>query len=262
MQRDLKVLLVEDEKELCEEFRRRMENTEGLKLIASTDSASQALELVRGMRPDVVILDLELHMGEGNGITFLSKLGKQKGVKLPCVIVNTNNSSQITRSIVRDLGADFVMSKHQQGNNVEEVVELLVTIAPEQIAAADGNPGVQPQQDSEERPDRSELRERIFDELNKVAISPKRKGYIYLADAIEICCGGYVPNISVMLGEKHGKSAKSVEHAMQNAIDRAWDDTDLDEQATYYKARYSANRLSPTVKEFISYYAAKIGKDC
>ena len=137
MQRDLKVLLVEDEKELCEEFRRRMENTEGLKLIASTDSASQALELVRGMRPDVVILDLELHMGEGNGITFLSKLGKQKGVKLPFVIVNTNNSSQITRSIVRNLGADFVMSKHQQGNNVEEVVELLVTIAPEQIAAAD-----------------------------------------------------------------------------------------------------------------------------
>ena len=29
----------------------------------------------------------------------------------------------------------------------------------------------------------------------------------------------------------------------------------------HYKARYSANRLSPTVKEFICYYAAKIEKD-
>ena len=48
---------------------------------------------------------------------------------------------------------------------------------------------------------------------------------------------------------------------MQTAIDEAWDNTDLEEQGKYYKARYSSRRMSPTVKEFIGYYASKLNKE-
>ena len=257
MQRELKVILVEDERELCEEFRRCFETVEGIELAAVTDSAAKALEYVRQMQPDAVILDLELHMGEGNGVTFLSKLGKLRGISKPYVLVNTNNSSRTTYDLVRRLGADFVMYKHQQGHCPEDIAEFLLTMARDRTEA----PIKSEQDDEEELIGRSQLRARILDELDKVFISPKKKGYLYLADAIEICCGGYVPNVSALIGEKYGKTPKSVEHAMQNAIDGAWDNTDLNELEKHYKARYSANRLSPTVKEFICYYAAKIEKD-
>ena len=119
MQHDLEIILVEDDVELCEEFEKCFEETEGIELAATTDSAEQALEFVRRLQPDVVILDLELHMGEGNGITFLSKLRKLRGIQKPYVLVNTNNSSRITYDIVRNLGADFVMFKHMR--NIDAV---------------------------------------------------------------------------------------------------------------------------------------------
>lgn len=266
MQHDLEIILVEDDVELCEEFEKCFEETEGIELAATTDSAEQALEFVRRLQPDVVILDLELHMGEGNGITFLSKLRKLRGIQKPYVLVNTNNSSRITYDIVRNLGADFVMFKHTQGHCPSVIAEFLLAVASGSIENTEGESDdavasrVQLEQ-SDSCSGHLELRKRIYDELNKVCISPKRKGYNYLADAIEIFCGGHVSNVSALIGEKYGKKAKSVERAMQNAIDSAWDDNDLDELGKHYKARISGNRISPTIMEFIGYYSAKLGKE-
>lgn len=256
MQSQIKVILVEDDIELCDEFKRCFDQTDGIELVATTDSASRALELVKELRPDAVILDLELHMGEGNGITFLSRLSKLNDVKKPYVVVNTNNSSQITYEIARKLGAGFVMYKHQQGHSPASVAEFLLNYAfgGAETAAGFNNPPA----DNTVRDTRG-LRERIFNELNNVHISSKCKGYIYLADAIEIYCGGHMPNVAALVGEKHGTTAKSVERAMQNAIDRAWDKADTNVLLQYYKAYINtAKRYSPTVMEFIGYYAAQL----
>ena len=258
MQSDLKVLLIEDDRELCEEFRSCFAATEGIELSAVTDSATRALQLVRELQPDVVILDLELHLGEGNGIIFLSDLGKQKKIKKPYVIVNTNNSSGMTHEIVRRLGADMVMYKHTRGHSPEVIAEFLTAIRDDCIGR-EGQSGL-PEGTDEEASDRSQLRERILDELNKVSVSPKRKGYDYLADAIEICSGGHVSHVAALVAKKYGKTEKSVIRAMQNAIDRAWDDADQDEQERHFKARISSGRISPTVTEFIGYYASLLGE--
>ena len=260
MQRDYKVLLVEDDRDLCEEFVRCFAATEGLELVATTDSATKALEYLRELQPDAVILDLELHMGEGNGITFLSQMGRIKGIKKPFVLVNTNNSSLVTYNVVRNLGADFVMYKHQQGHRPSDVTDVLLAVA---ARGADVERQPFPQQTDEHQStqDRAELRARILEELNKVAISPKSKGYNYLTDAIEIICGGQLPNVSAMIGKKYGKTEKSVERAMQNAIDRAWDSADINDLLQHYTGHISSKRISPTVTEFICYYAAKLKTD-
>lgn len=259
MRRVMRVLLVEDDRELCEKFSKYFAGIEGIELVETTDSATRAIQLVREMQPDAVVLDLELHMGEGNGISFLSKIIKDRKIKKPYIVVNTNNSSRTTYEIVRKLGADFVMFKHQQGNGPAEIADFLLAIFSD--GAETQTRCAYPTQ-SNALPDSHELRERIIDELNKVCISPKSKGYLYLADAIEICCGGYVPNVSAMVGEKYGKTCKSVERAMQNAIDRAWDTSDINELLKHYTARInSAKRISPTVMEFIGFYAAKLRND-
>lgn len=257
MQRDLNVLLVEDDRELCDEFDRCFAETEGVELVASTDSAAQALELVRELQPDAVVLDLELHMGEGNGITFLSQLSKLKGIRKPFVVVNTNNSSQTTYDVARKLGADFVMYKHAQGHSPSVIADFLLSVDSEGIGSAP-IPGQLYGDTREQVSAQTDLKERIYDELNKVSISPRSKGYNYLADAIEILCGGHVPHVSAMVAEKYGKKVKSVERAMQNAIDRAWDTSDIDELLQHYKAHINARRVSPTVMEFVCYYATKL----
>lgn len=260
MQGDLRVLLVEDDEELCGEFAACFAATDGIELVSSTDSASRALELVRELQPDALVLDLELHSGEGNGITFLSQLKKMKGIKKPYIVINTNNSSQTTYELARKLGAGWVFYKHSEGHSPAVVAEFLLIAAREGMQLDFSTE--QPENGEEDsREDRQALKKRIYEELNLISVNPRYKGYDYLADAIEILCSGYVPHVSDMVAQMHGKKTKSVEHAMQTAIDKAWDVSDIDELLRCYKGHINPKRESPTVMEFLRYYSAKLRND-
>ena len=252
MQQDLRVLLVDDDPVLCEDFSQCFMETEGIELAGVTNSAVQAMELVVERQPDVVILDLELHKGAGNGIMFIKQLNDRHLAKRPFVLVNTNNSSRTTYDVVNALGADFVMFKHQEGYCAREVAEFLLCIRAGKSATAVLSSEPPAAQESES------LRTRILAELDKVSISPKSLGYQYLADAIEIYFGGQTPNVAAIIGQKYKKSEASVERAMQNAIDKAWVTADINELLEHYTAHVNIKRQSPTVTEFICYYASKL----
>ena len=255
MQHDLKIILVDDDREFCESFSACFAQTDGLELVFTTVSAEQALAFIKEGQPDVVILDLELHKGAGNGILFLKELNEMRPAKRPYVLVNTNNSSRTTYDIVTNLGADFVMFKHQEGYCPEEVAEFLLAIRAGN-SFAPGNVNDPPKQTES-----GSLRTRILCELDKVYINPRNLGYQYLADAIEIYCDGQIPNVSTVIGKKYGKSEASVERAMQNAIEKAWGSADINELLEHYTAHVNPKRQTPTVTEFICYYAAKLRRD-
>lgn len=77
------------------------------------------------MLPDVVILDIELHHGAGNGITFLTKPNALNLTARPYVLITTNNSNSVTYESARTLGADFIMSKHKPDYSAQYVVEFI-----------------------------------------------------------------------------------------------------------------------------------------
>lgn len=45
---------------------------------------------------------------------------------------------------------------------------------------------------------------------------------------------------------------------MQNALNRAWKQTDVDELLVHYTAKVNTERGVPTITEFIYYYANKL----
>ena len=94
-----------------------------------------------------------------------------------------------------------------------------------------------------------------------MGISPKSVGYKYLIDAIAITIQEPVQHICNVVGNKYGKSENSVERAMQNAINRAWKTSDINELLANYTAKIRSEKGAPTLTEFIYYYAQKIGND-
>ena len=102
------------------------------------------------------------------------------------------------------------------------------------------------------------LIQKIQHELNLIGISPKVVGYRYLTDAILATINEPNTHIFKMLGEKYKKTDASIERAMQNAINRAWRTSDIDDLLTYYTARIHSQKGVPTIMEFIFYYANKI----
>lgn len=253
----LSVLLVEDDPITCNEFINYLEEEEEISLIGVTDDSNKAIDYVKDFLPDAIILDLELHKGSGNGLSVLQGLKYLDLYIPPYVLITTNNSSQITYDSVRYFGADFIMSKHQTDYSAKNVIDFLKIMKPtlfsrKQQSAATSSPTESPAVKSKR------IIHRINTELNYVGINPNAIGYQYLVDAIYLVIKQPLHNLCNIISEKYGKTEASVERAMQNAINKAWRSTDIDDLLKYYKARINSEKGVPTLTEFIYYYANKI----
>jgi len=261
MERELNIMLIEDDTDVCKRFAEYSDITEDISIIAVTNNSYRALELVNECLPDAIILDLELNLGKGNGLLFLQELNKLTIPFKPYILITTNNSSAITYDYVRQLGADFIMSKHQDDyseQNALEFLKMMKDIIQNNIRSNHPEYSV-----SESSLQKNKRIMRLIDiELNHIGISPKAVGYKYLTDAILFVIQGQTNNLCASIGDKYGKTDASVERAMQNAINSAWRSNDIDELLKHYTARINSDRGVPTLTEFIYYYANKIKNDC
>ena len=252
MERELIILLVEDDEKACEELRSYIEQTSDIRLQGITNNSTEALELVRSGLPDAVILDLELHYGGGNGLFFLDGLKKMNLSHRPYILVTTNNSSVITLEQARSMGADFIMAKYESQYSAQYVVEFLRMMSDVILEAKAQTQNSAPVVSEEERT--RSLTQRIHRELDFVGISPKAIVYQYLTDAILLAFHDPQPNLCRKLSEKYHKTDVSIERAMQNAINRAWRTSDPDDLLEHYTARIRSDKGVPTLMEFVSHY--------
>ncbi|MDR2571973.1 MAG: response regulator, partial [Oscillospiraceae bacterium] len=176
----LKVLLIEDEPDECAAIGRVIDSTNGIRLVGITNSIEKAFTDVKDCLPDAVILDIELQKGEGDGINFMERLAAADVVR-PFVLVTTGNTSKLIQERVRELGADFIISKSQEKYSAEYVVNFLMSMKstilfrkmkqgiPEEILTLD---------------DRKEITKRILKridtELDLIGMNPRVKGRAYL----------------------------------------------------------------------------------
>ncbi|MCL1845671.1 MAG: response regulator [Defluviitaleaceae bacterium] len=256
METKLTILLVEDDPDECRAFIKCIDNHTDVHLAGVTNNADKALAECMANLPDVVILDLELHKGGGNGISFLSDMAKSGISVRPYVLVTTNNISDITHTHARRLGADFIMIKSQDGYSAEGVVDFLKS-----LKAVIHDSKKRSRELSGEPLSPAELKRQVSAqvnaEINLLGISPKMMGRKYLIDAIVAVINGqrkYVPDIA----EKYEKSDASVERAMQHAINHTWRHADIDDLQNFYTARINSDRGVPTLNEFVFYYADKL----
>ncbi len=257
MDKKLELLLVEDDPIACKEIIEIIDGSDDFMVVGVTNNASKAIQYIEEFLPDALILDLELYEGSGNGLTLLSELRNMSLKKTPYILVTTNNSSTITYDTARQLGADFIMSKHQEGYSAKAVIDFLRIIrsAIRNKQATTALEGV-----TTESPEhyKKRITRQIISELNYVGINPKSVGYQYLIDAITYMIKNPTQNICGVVAKNHGKTSASVERAMQNAINRAWRSSNIEDLLLHYTAKINSDRGNPTITEFVCYYANKI----
>lgn len=251
----MKILLVEDDEFTCSEFEECIRNTEDMKLCAITNDATEAVTLTKYHLPDVVILDLELHLGGGNGLEYLSALQGLQLVHRPLVIVTTNNSSRVILETARALGAGMILTKYEKNYSVEYVIKTisLMQNTIKSISTPDFDMSATSPADREQH-----LRTYLQSQLNLLGVSPKYKGYDYLIDAILLVSEDPHSGISKELSLKYRASANSIERAMQSAIKRTWTHADPQDLEKYYTAHVNPDRGAPTLMEFVHFYAKQI----
>ena len=256
MEKILSILLVEDEPTECHEIIEYVESKNDVEILGVTNNINKALEYVANTQPDVIILDLELHKGYGDGLTFLDSLREMKLAYPIYVLVTTNNVSHITHDGARKMGADFIMVKSQEDYSAKRVIEFLRSL--KSVIHSNRKTFRKDDYGSTPLQQHRKAKNRIITELDRIGIAPNVLGRQYLIDSITLLIDGQHEGLTAAVSEKHDKSVASVERAMQNAIEKAWKTSCIEDLGKYYTARISSARGVPTMTEFIYYYAEKI----
>jgi len=258
MEKILTVLLVEDDPDECREFIKHIDTLADVKLAGVTNNAEKALADCKETLPDVVILDLELHKGSGNGISFLSELGKSKISVKPYILITTNNVSHVTHTQARQLGAGFIVLKGQSDYSAADVIGFLRSLKTVIHETKKRNISTvkEPLSPAELR---RQLTAQVTAEINLLGVSPKMLGRKYLIDAIIMVVNGQSRHVHE-IAQKYGKSDASVERAMQHAINHTWRNADIEDLQNFYTARINSDKGVPTLNEFIFYYANRMSE--
>lgn len=258
MERKLDVIIVEDDQQDCKAMSKAVESAfENFDLIGVTDSSNAALKIISESNPDIVILDLELSWGQGTGFDVLKGIKDLYLTYPPYTVITTNNISAVTHAYVRELGADFIFVKTQNGYTPEAVVNFLK-------GARHSIAGRRPSDSSIDVTERhapqwtKNIRKSIGNELLKIGISPKNIGFNYLLEAVYLILDDCKSPITSVVAQNFKKTQTSVERAMQNAINRTWATENIDDLLENYTAKISSAKGVPTITEFIYYCAHKI----
>jgi len=264
MDKPMPLLLIEDDVAECRRFRDYANSEAGVTFIGMTGSSIEGLKRVQARLPEGVILDLELHKGEGSGIQFLTDLKKMNLAFKPIIIVTTSSISDIVYEHIRDLGVDCIFCKRQKDYSPSMVINTLLALRKLLRLRQRNNvpDDLQTIESPEELHDR--ITQRIDTELNTVGISVRYKGRTYLNEAIlHLIYNGTNNNSEAVLyqvSKQHHVTYSSVFRAIQTAINKAWDTTSYDELINNYPMRINHNTGVPSPTEFIYNYAEKIRK--
>jgi DNA-binding NarL/FixJ family response regulator len=114
----MRAFVVEDSAMLVERLRDILAAVGGIEFVGASGSACEAIELILGANPDVVILDIRLDSGSGIDVLRHIK-ANQPSIK---VIVLTNYPFPQYRKKCLELGAEHFLDKVTE---VEQVADIL-----------------------------------------------------------------------------------------------------------------------------------------
>lgn len=260
MEQVIEILLVEDDKNMCEAFEYCIRGKKKFHLAASTGKQSEGLELLRVGKMGAVILDLELD--EGDGINFLHDM-KELEMEKPVVVIITNNRSDITYAWLRANGADFICPKHNKDYSPQKVLSIIEFLYPFRQKALSSQMKVISYEQSQEKEYR---RNRISEELTVLGFKIKNRTIGYLIDAIQYVAyetknpDCEMKEVYLAVAKKHNTNAANVEKALRDNIERTWTKTKPEILERYYPYPVSKGSGAPTNKEFVKNMARKIWK--
>lgn len=200
---------------------------------------------VRGLRPDVLLLDLVLPVLDG--LEILKKLQTARLPKMPVIIVSTAISREAIIDEAIRLGAAYYLPKAAGAKWVaRRTVEVYSIISSDGIVVA-GKPVRN-----------SELCRRIASRLNALGMPPNLKGYGLLKSALchtvrdNSMLASLTKELYPLLAEENNTVPARVERVIRNAIEATWERGNIEAIHELFGYAVSEFRGRPTNAEFIA----------
>jgi DNA-binding NarL/FixJ family response regulator len=119
----LRVLIADDSAPIAEMLGQLLADPGRVEIVGSADSEASVMESVRRLRPDVLVLDLQLRTGSGTDV--LRGLRADAALQRTCVLVTSNHVAPQLRAACLELGAEGFYDKVKELQGLAEKVSEL-----------------------------------------------------------------------------------------------------------------------------------------
>lgn len=250
-QRKVSVVIGDRDLFYSQRLKYSLERRGSLHVVGMTDNGPELLEIIRGHRPDVVLMDVLL--GERDGFWVLERI-KDSGSL--CIMVSAIDNDVLVRRAIT-LGAAYYMAKPIQGDLLLERIEQLLDIRGERKELLRSQKTEEPLTVVKRDPWEG-LEAEVSVCLSRMGISAGLKGYHFVRQAVmmavedqEVLTGitkGLYPDIAKM----YKTTASKVERAIRHAVSAAWK---ANGQQVYFEISGCLMAEKPTNGQFIAVMA-------
>lgn len=273
MQRPIRVLLADDNREFVEIVKEFIERQEDMSLVGVAYNGNEALELIFREEPHVVLLDIIMPHLDGLGV--LEKL--QNAVQRPKIIVLTAFGQESMTQRAVSLGANYYILKPFE---LETLGKRIRQLQDDFTDAFSGTPMANTMTDGKNNssshvsnsqisngilpPTTKNLEVEVTRMIHQMGVPAHVKGYQYLRDAIVSVVlnisllGAVTKELYPMIAAKYQTTPSRVERAIRHAIELAWDRGNIDFMNRFFGYTINVDRGKPTNSEFIAMVADKL----
>jgi YesN/AraC family two-component response regulator len=117
----IKVFIADDSRIVREHLVTMLDELAGIEIVGQAESGAEAIQGIRNLQPDVVILDIR--MPDGSGVDVLQNIKQDEAA--PLVIILTNYPYPGYRQRCLQAGADFFLDKSTEFDQIPKLFEQL-----------------------------------------------------------------------------------------------------------------------------------------
>ncbi|OPY57665.1 MAG: Stage 0 sporulation protein A [Pelotomaculum sp. PtaU1.Bin035] len=251
-EKNIKILIADDNKEYCELLKEFFSQQEDFKSIRIANNGLQAIEMIREDKPDVVVLDIIMPYLDGIGVLEnLAEFDHRPKI----IMLTAFGQESITQRAVH-LGADYFILKPFDFNLLVDRIRQI----PGEISSTpyvNLHRHTYPSQ-------KQNINVEVTNVIHNMGVPSHIKGYQYLREAIITIyydislLGAITKELYPMIAAKFNTTPSRVERAIRHAIQLACDRGNVDMIYNYFGHTINSDRGKPTNSEFISSIADKL----
>ncbi|HET6863085.1 MAG TPA: response regulator transcription factor [Pyrinomonadaceae bacterium] len=114
--KDLTIVIADDSPVVREHLKRALAQVEGCMLVGMAVDGVEAINMVRALKPDIVVLDIA--MPHRSGIDALKEIRREDPEIV--IIMFTADPSDVLRDVCLEAGANFYLDKSQ----LQELIDI------------------------------------------------------------------------------------------------------------------------------------------
>jgi len=250
MELNTKVLIVDDNKEVANILKNKLQEDKSFEVVGVVQTAEEAISAVKNSYPDIMITDVVLKGTDG--YELLEEVASINS-NIKTVVVSALSQEGFVQKAIQ-MGASYYMVKPY---NCDLLLKRIKEIENHNFFTPATSP-------VEEKKRNREVEEKITNIFITVGIPAHIKGYQFLREAIKMSieCPEIINSITKKLypsiAAKFETSSSKVERAIRHAIEVAWNRGKIENINTLFGVKVYSNNEKPTNGEFIALVADKM----